>query len=173
MILYPTNALVEDQLSRLRGAVARLRSGANPVDVWFGRYNGSTPGMKEVPAGKATEHRVAVVAADIRAAERDRTYIAEHADDSLLDQFPSALAGETRDTMGHRRNSTRHPRDELLDAQRHADARHRGPVVQPDGRVASLRSVERLHPRRRRASTSTEAPLAPRSPWSFETSPVG
>ena len=94
MILYPTNALVEDQLSRLRGAVARLRSNEDPVDVWFGRYNGATPGKKEVPTGRATEGRVTSAAADIRAAERDRAFIAEHADASLLDQFPSVLAGE-------------------------------------------------------------------------------
>lgn len=94
MVLYPTNALVEDQLSRLRGAVSRLRLGSRPADLWFGRYNSGTPGMKAVPRGKSTEPRVSKVASDIRAAERERLLIAEHADAELLNQFPSVLEGE-------------------------------------------------------------------------------
>lgn len=43
MILYPTNALVEDQIVRLRKAVRSLRSqGAAPI--WFARYTGAAPG---------------------------------------------------------------------------------------------------------------------------------
>ena len=43
MILYPTNALVEDQIVRLRRAARALhRSGAAPI--WFARYTGAAPG---------------------------------------------------------------------------------------------------------------------------------
>jgi DEAD/DEAH box helicase domain-containing protein len=94
MILYPTNALVEDQLSRLRGAVSRLRSGDAPVDLWFGRYNGATPGSKGVPQGKNSERRVAAVASDLRAAERERQEILVAADAELVNQFPSVHEGE-------------------------------------------------------------------------------
>ena len=43
MILYPTNALVEDQIVRLRRATRSLRrNGAAPI--WFARYTGASPG---------------------------------------------------------------------------------------------------------------------------------
>lgn len=49
LILYPLNALVEDQLGRLRSSVDRashhqwLDSHANGNRIWYGRYNGATP----------------------------------------------------------------------------------------------------------------------------------
>lgn len=49
MILYPMNALVEDQMSRLRKALDSddtrnwLRTYANGNSIYFGRYNGSSP----------------------------------------------------------------------------------------------------------------------------------
>lgn len=54
MVLYPTNALVEDQVARLRRSVRRLRTQATPVDVWFGRYTGATPGSGEIPQGRSS-----------------------------------------------------------------------------------------------------------------------
>ncbi len=45
MILYPTNALVEDQLTRLRKTVREMNVGYEDRPIWFGRYTGSTPGM--------------------------------------------------------------------------------------------------------------------------------
>lgn len=47
IILYPTNALVEDQMSRLRKAVHRLRSEGLPL--WFGRLTGATLGSVNPP----------------------------------------------------------------------------------------------------------------------------
>ena len=44
MILYPTNALVEDQLVRLRRAVRRLETVEPRARLWFGRYTGATLG---------------------------------------------------------------------------------------------------------------------------------
>lgn len=49
LILYPMNALVEDQMSRLRKALdsddarAWLQSSANGNAIYFGRYNSNTP----------------------------------------------------------------------------------------------------------------------------------
>lgn len=50
MILYPTNALVEDQVSRLRKAaiLSKETNGDKPL-FYFGRYTGSTPGGTDTP----------------------------------------------------------------------------------------------------------------------------
>ena len=50
MILYPTNALVEDQVSRLRLAVEmrRIRT-IPPPEIFFGRYTSSHPGAGRGP----------------------------------------------------------------------------------------------------------------------------
>lgn len=47
VVLYPTNALVEDQMSRLRKAIHRLRGLGFPV--WFGRMTGATLGTVRLP----------------------------------------------------------------------------------------------------------------------------
>lgn len=44
LILYPTNALVEDQIVRLRRAVGQIVQGGS-AQIWFGRLTGSTPGQ--------------------------------------------------------------------------------------------------------------------------------
>lgn len=49
LILYPTNALVEDQLTRLRKTVSALNSEYPSRPIWFGRYTGSTPGLGDTP----------------------------------------------------------------------------------------------------------------------------
>lgn len=54
MVLYPTNALVEDQMSRLRKTIHRLRARGYPL--WFGRLTGATLGSvkpPDTPAGAA------------------------------------------------------------------------------------------------------------------------
>jgi len=43
MILYPTNALVEDQIVRLRQAIGAIREGG-AAQIWFGRYTGNSSG---------------------------------------------------------------------------------------------------------------------------------
>jgi DEAD/DEAH box helicase domain-containing protein len=48
MVLYPTNALVEDQISRLRRTFSRLWSDSQ-APIWFGRYTGVTPGAGKMP----------------------------------------------------------------------------------------------------------------------------
>jgi DEAD/DEAH box helicase domain-containing protein len=49
LVLYPTNALVEDQIARLRRALRRLAVLEQRAQLWFGRYTGSTLGGGEVP----------------------------------------------------------------------------------------------------------------------------
>jgi DEAD/DEAH box helicase domain-containing protein len=49
MVLYPTNALVEDQISRLRQAAARAMSIHGKPLFYFGRYTGATIGSTWIP----------------------------------------------------------------------------------------------------------------------------
>jgi DEAD/DEAH box helicase domain-containing protein len=49
MVLYPTNALVEDQIARLRQAVRRLNAVIPNRPIWIGRYTGVTPGKTNIP----------------------------------------------------------------------------------------------------------------------------
>lgn len=49
MVLYPTNALVEDQVSRLRQAAIRGAEAMGGPLFYFGRYTGATPGGTSFP----------------------------------------------------------------------------------------------------------------------------
>lgn len=66
VVLYPTNALVEDQLARLRRSIQRIADAGGP-QLWFGRYTGATPGGTKVPDPRHAENRVALLAEDLRA----------------------------------------------------------------------------------------------------------
>lgn len=94
MILYPTNALVEDQISRLRRAVRKLREGEAPIDLWFGRYTGATPGSGGVPTGRASSPPISGVAHDMRELARLNARLAELNDFDLMSQFQDPKAGE-------------------------------------------------------------------------------
>ncbi|WP_010149358.1 DEAD/DEAH box helicase [Serinicoccus profundi] len=59
IILYPTNALVEDQMTRLRRAVRVLREQEPQTPIWFGRYTGITEGPGRKPGSKAAAQAVA------------------------------------------------------------------------------------------------------------------
>jgi DEAD/DEAH box helicase domain-containing protein len=52
MLLYPTNALVEDQVSRLRQAAFRAKKLFGEPLFYFGRYTGATPGGTYFPPEK-------------------------------------------------------------------------------------------------------------------------
>lgn len=94
LVLYPTNALVEDQMSRLRRAVRRLRADAS-LDIWFGRYTGITPGNGDIPAGAKDRQRMLDVASDLRASQR--TYerlVGRVPGDELLAHFADPRDGE-------------------------------------------------------------------------------
>lgn len=49
LILYPTNALVEDQMTRLRRAVRRIGDELPSRPLWFGRYTGVSLGSTKRP----------------------------------------------------------------------------------------------------------------------------
>ena len=48
LVLYPTNALVEDQMTRLRRAVRKIGTKNPGRPLWFGRYTGVTLGSSTV-----------------------------------------------------------------------------------------------------------------------------
>ncbi len=92
MVLYPTNALVEDQISRLRRAISRApRRGGGPP-LFFGRYTGVTLGGGEIPA-RRSEQRVQEVASELRSMEAEHDGLAD-ADESIVSQFSDPRSGE-------------------------------------------------------------------------------
>lgn len=66
MILYPTNALVEDQLTRLRLAFRRISETRPEARLWFGRYTGATPGNNVMPKSSAKSGAVSRVIQELR-----------------------------------------------------------------------------------------------------------
>lgn len=104
MVLYPMNALVEDQLSRLRTALDsknvrewmdKNRSGNR---LYFGRYTGATPGSwrsadkKSIKSDKLRELREQMQMLDVQAKA-----ISEHPDSKkLIPLFPSIDGSEMR-----------------------------------------------------------------------------
>ena len=92
MVLYPTNALVEDQISRLRLAIESLASENTRPDIFFGRYTGATLGMGETPSS-LTEQRVKWLATHLRDMENERDGLA-HREDKIKCQFPDPRRGE-------------------------------------------------------------------------------
>lgn len=95
LILYPTNALVEDQITRLRRAIRALGRLDERARLWFGRYTGSTLGGSSLPspgkAGQTTD-----VARELSAIVRefDRLAHADSVDEELLSQFSDPRSGE-------------------------------------------------------------------------------
>lgn len=94
VILYPTNALVEDQVARLRRAVRGLREQESPIDIWFGRYTGATPGSGGVPSSRVSTGAAADVASDMRELARLNARLAGVNDADLMSQFQDPHAGE-------------------------------------------------------------------------------
>ncbi|HEY0595010.1 helicase-related protein, partial [Sphingopyxis sp.] len=96
ILLYPTNALVEDQVSRLRQAAFRAKEKFGEPLFFFGRYTGATPGGTYFPRpdlGAEDRRR-------IKAESRALQEIAREADilrdkkASLRGQFSDPLCGE-------------------------------------------------------------------------------
>lgn len=65
IVLYPTNALVEDQLARLRRSVSRIRRAGGP-QLWFGRYTSASPGSVKMPDPSRADRRVRPVGDELR-----------------------------------------------------------------------------------------------------------
>lgn len=93
LILYPTNALVEDQMTRLRRAVRELHATTPGRPVWFGRYTGNTIGSNRRPTPAGARD----VAADLRTYEREFADLQKSQNagrDIDLSQFPDPRSGE-------------------------------------------------------------------------------
>ncbi|HEX8253530.1 MAG TPA: DEAD/DEAH box helicase, partial [Thermoanaerobaculia bacterium] len=108
LVLYPMNALVEDQLTRLRKALdsdaARefYREACNANRIYFGRYNGSTPvaGHEETEAGNPDKKRIErlrkVLVAMEQAAEAAEKHVAAGGDPDARFFFPKLDGSEMR-----------------------------------------------------------------------------
>jgi len=94
VVLYPTNALVEDQMARLRTAVRRLRS--EGLDLWFGRYTGASPGTGDLPRPSAQQgQRVSAAAGLMREICRDVDMVRTgNPSSDLVAQFADPRDGE-------------------------------------------------------------------------------
>jgi Lhr-like helicase len=125
LILYPMNALVEDQMSRLRGALdsdhvlATLNSFLGGNRIRFGRYNGSTP-----VAGHP-------VKSDGRANQSKRSQLKRALED-LLQQWSSTRSEQARVNAA------------LLDARSNGDE---SAVKQLSKAAADLEEAMRFVPR--------------------------
>ena len=120
MILYPTNALVEDQIARLRRATSAAAAAGSPP-IYFGRYTGATPGLQNIPT-RNSDARVREVADQLRQMEK-RTRSDRFRRPRPALPVPRSPRGRIAHTVGHDRRPTGSVCDELLDAQRHPDAR--------------------------------------------------
>ncbi|KRE45158.1 hypothetical protein ASG92_12600 [Arthrobacter sp. Soil736] len=89
IILYPTNALVEDQLTRLRLAFRRISETRPEARLWFGRYTGATPGNNVLPTPSAKSGAVSRVIQELRemTAEYESLVTAGTVDESDLSLF--------------------------------------------------------------------------------------
>lgn len=85
MILYPMNALVEDQISRLRRTLRSLADIGGPT-LWFGRYTSASPGgAAELPT--KADSRAAAVSLQLRELAREFDELAKHMHPSELAHF--------------------------------------------------------------------------------------
>jgi len=108
MIIYPMNALVEDQLTRLRAALdseaARTwyNENLNGNRIYFGRYNGNTPvpGQEWKPGGNLNRKKADNLQQDLREAGRAAAKAVEYADRKDKDKakffFPQLNGAEMR-----------------------------------------------------------------------------
>ncbi|WP_431710455.1 DEAD/DEAH box helicase [Glutamicibacter uratoxydans] len=79
MILYPTNALVEDQLTRLRLAFRRIAEDLPQARLWFGRYTGATLGNNRLPTSR-DKGKVGAVSKEIQELEQEFSSLRESGD---------------------------------------------------------------------------------------------
>ena len=93
LLLYPTNALVEDQITRLRGAAQRSVVAGEPL-FYFGRYTGETPGGSWQPNENSLKadqvKEINQVAKDIV----EQIAMGNQSSEKNKNQFASPLTGE-------------------------------------------------------------------------------
>ena len=98
LVLYPTNALVEDQVGRLRRAIRTLNAAQPDRPLWFGRYTGVTLGSGNIPTSSDRD-KVAEAAHELRGIAREFALVtkavgAQQVDASILNQFGEPSIGE-------------------------------------------------------------------------------
>ena len=92
VVLYPTNALVEDQIARIRRALRRITE-MNGPDIWFGRYTSASPGGSRMPDARGKHSRLVETALELADMVREFDALAgSHAD--LLSQLTDPRAAE-------------------------------------------------------------------------------
>lgn len=91
IVLYPMNALVEDQIARLRRTVRRLHALGGP-QLWFGRYTGATLGGSGLP-DRGRHRQLSDVAREIRQQVREFDKVA-HVSEDLTAQMSDPRLGE-------------------------------------------------------------------------------
>lgn len=108
LILYPMNALVEDQLTRLRRALDSEESrnwfqqNRNGNRIYFGRYNGVTPvpghelTEKDKPNGNKIEELVKQIQQISESAKAAKRHIEETGNDEVKFFFPQLDGSEMR-----------------------------------------------------------------------------
>ena len=92
LVLYPMNALVEDQIARLRRTLRRIRRAGGP-DLWFGRYTGASPGGARMPDPSGKHSRLDDVAEEARQQVKDYDEISS-VHGKLLAQMTDPRAAE-------------------------------------------------------------------------------
>ena len=90
MILYPTNALVEDQVSRLRRAIEKADFEDSTPKIFFGRYTGATLGFGDIPPNQSIARKIASELLDM---ENIRDSLSNRETD-ITCQFPDPRRGE-------------------------------------------------------------------------------
>lgn len=96
LLLYPTNALVEDQVSRLRRAAFRAREIHGSPLFYFGRYTGATPGLTYFPPEElrvADRLRIREASQDLRKISQEAEEL-RHRSEEIRGQFPDPMCGE-------------------------------------------------------------------------------
>lgn len=107
LILYPMNALVEDQLTRLRRALdsdeARkwCSKNLNGNRIYFGRYTGNTPvpGQEQTERGRPDRPRIEKLARELAELDRGAIAAAEHAAQSFADAVNEDERTSARDIV--------------------------------------------------------------------------
>lgn len=94
MILYPTNALVEDQVTRLRRAIRRIGLALPDQPIWFGRYTGVTLGTSRRPADGRGHGFAGLVANLVDQTSEFGRLVAAKVSEGDLAQFPDPRAHE-------------------------------------------------------------------------------
>jgi DEAD/DEAH box helicase domain-containing protein len=93
LVLYPTNALVEDQMTRLRRAFRLIGAAQPETPLWFGRYTGVSIGTTRPP--KKGANVIGNVAGELRAMARDfQTLVDAGTSRDDLAEFPDPRSHE-------------------------------------------------------------------------------